>query len=155
MWNIWYKTILNVLYSELLYRSLYMIIISFLVLLNYFQMTFTTIFNVKNTFSVTQMINLTVNVNHNKPAVYFFNAPAVVWMKTKLLLVLLFTFPATYSYLLLITLPPSVVTKTQSNPGALLDITLIGAYWVTLLENWQTVLFIFHFPRVKPCVGVS
>lgn len=32
---------------------------------------------------------------------------------------LLFTFPATYSYLLLITLPPSVVTKTQSNlPGS-------------------------------------
>ncbi len=37
-------------------------------------------------------------------------------MKTKLPLVLLFTFPATYSYLLLITLPHGVVTKTQSNP---------------------------------------
>lgn len=30
---------------------------------------------------------------------------------------------------------------------ALLDITLIGAHWLTLLENWQTVfyLFLFHF----------
>lgn len=93
-----------------------MIIISFLV--KYFQMTFTAIFNVLHTSSAAQMIIFTVNMNHNKAAVYFFflNAPVVVWMKTKLLLLLLFTFPATYSYLLLITLPPSVVTKTQSNP---------------------------------------
>lgn len=42
--------------------------------------------------------------------------------------------------------------KHRGTLGALLDITLIGAHWLILLENRQMVLFIFHFSRPQSCV---
>ncbi len=58
---------------------------------------------------------------------------------------------ATYCVLLVLAvwLPKHRVTR-----GALLDITLMGTHWLALLENWQTVLFIFHFSQGKDlCMG--
>lgn len=77
-------------------------------------------------------------------------------MKTKLPSVLLFTFPATYSYLLLITLPRSVVTKTQSNPPSSawhhIDRHTLTHFVGELADSF--IYFAFFFLRVKPCVRV-
>lgn len=63
---------------------------------------------------------------------------------------LLFTFPATYSYLLLITLPPSVVTKTQSNlPGSAWHHTDRRALTHFVGELADSFLFI-SFPFFSP-----
>lgn len=76
-------------------------------------------------------------------------------MKTRLL----FTFPATYSYLLLITLPRSVVTKTQSNPWSSArhhtDRSTLTHFVGGLADSF--IYFPFFFLRVKQtvCVRVS
>lgn len=87
--------------------------------------------------------------------------PAVVWMKTKLPLLLLFTFPATYSYLLRITPPRSVVTKTRCNPRCSAPhhtdrLTL--AHPVGELADgsiYFPFLSLSLSPRVKSCVRLS
>ena len=75
---------------------------------------------------------------------------------------LLFTFPATYSYLLLITLPPSVVTKTQSNPPSSAwhhtDRRTLTHFVGELADSFSFIYFPFFFsfflppPRLnQPC----
>lgn len=71
---------------------------------------------------------------------------------------LLFTFPATYSYLLLITLPPSVVTKTQSNlPGSAwhhTDRRTLTHFVGELADSFFIYFFSIFFPPPRlnqPC----